>query len=571
MASMEQLQMLDDDDSTTSSSEDENLATTTSNGESKKRDWSNHDESNADIKAEASPTPKKRIKLSLGGKFKAVLSSPTQKLAEQQPKQTKDIPTMEKDSEKSTTAIGNESTVKKTVSKSPKITLKKSMLPLKKDPAAVPTAPKLANKSKINAKPAVASASGTNNKPNEVKKRPTLKLPTSSLAKPAPMESSAPPAQRGSASSSLRSIRITPMSSPGLLLNLRGEAGTAHSVFTQTMATAGYTTEARTKNPHRGSSVQRTVDDLFDSDVKFCARFPKLVPDDLVVQSSSVSDPSASIIKAEPESTWTQDPTATASQKEDLATTLMNRLRNALQPKTNDETPDSIMSSENGSDNAPTDPKKRSNRIPQYSDMIPISLSLTYPEQYTQKRLEYVKKVNEREKAIIEMQEKQHEALLTDPMTETKMNTNDIPPIPIPPDVPTRDELRRITNVEEIFGSQDQQQQNHPLYIPKNKELVKHLDENCFRAIDGRYFGLSSNAIADPYFFGPNAPGIIGGLTFSASTGLATASSGGGAAFGSLLFTMPTQPSSASTTSSAPISKTVPVLTKKPTTAPTQG
>lgn len=570
MASMEQLQMLDDDDSTTSSSEDENLVTATSNGESKKRDWSNHDESNADIKA--SPTPKKRIKLSLGGKFKAVLSSPTQKSHKQQPKQAKDIPTMAKDSEKITTAVGNGSTAKKTVPKSPKTTLKKTMLPLKKDPAAVPTAPKLANKSKSNTKPAVASASGIKNKPKEVKKRPTLKLPTSSLAKPAPVESSAPPTKRASASSSLKSIRITPMSSPGLLLNLRGEAGTAHSVFTQTMATAGYTTEARSKNPHRGSSVQKTVDDLFDSDVKFCARFPKLVPDDLVFQSSSVRDPPASIIKAEAESTSTQDPTAMASQKEDRATALMNRLRNALQPKTNDETPDSIMSSENGSDNAPTDSTKRSNRIPQYSDMIPISLSLTYPEKYIQKRLEYVKKVNEREKAIIEMQEKQHEALLTDPMTETKMNTNNIPPIPIPPDVPTRDDLRRITNVEEIFGSQDQQQQNHPLYIPKNKELVKHLDQNCFRAIDGRYFGLSSNAIADPYFFGPNAPGIVGGLTFSASTGLATASSsGGGAAFGSLLFTMPTQPSSSSTPSSATTSKTVPVLTKKPTTAPTQG
>merc|ERR1740139_1246734 len=95
------------------------------------------------------------------------------------------------------------------------------------------------------------------------------------------------------------------MSSPGLLLagnNFRGSGSTnfksndlisPNAVFIKTTRTAGYNTENRTKNPHRGSSTQLNVDDLFDSNVKFCQRFPKLVPEDLVtfMPSSLVSEP----------------------------------------------------------------------------------------------------------------------------------------------------------------------------------------------------------------------------------------------------------------------------------------
>ena len=383
------------------------------------------------------------------------------------------------------------------------------------------------------------------------------------------------------------------MSSPGLLLQPRShikEGTTPNGIFTQTMATAGYTAEARTKNPHRGSSVQRTVDDLFDSNVKFCLRFPQLVPDGLVASVSKsskksskattstsptavataaappppISSSSDPAIKTEAASTSlmaSQDPKPIVT--EDSAIILMKRFKKAFQPKTNLQTPDSVASSSGTADIPSIASKKPRSRIPQYSDMIPISLSLTYPDEYVQKRLEYIEKVNEREKAIVHVQEKQQEALRTNPEADTTFNSKAIPPIPIPPDVPARENLRSMTNVEEIFGSEDQQQKSHPLYLPKNKEFVKHLDNRCFRAMDGRYFGLTSNAIADPYFFGPNAPGIVG-LNLSASTGLAIASTVGGAAsLGLPLFTMPAQQSSAS--SSATASSKV-ALVSKPVT-----
>jgi len=267
------------------------------------------------------------------------------------------------------------------------------------------------------------------------------------------------------------------------------------------------------------------------------------------VAASSSSDPS----KAK------EEIASTSSATEDRASILMKRLRKAFQSKTNNKQPDSIESSEHST------LKSRINRIPQYSDMIPISLSCEYPDAYFEKRLEYAKQVEEREKAIVKMQ-KEQEALLATPEAEATNTTNNIPPIPIPPDIPGRDDLRTITSAEEIFGSDDQQTKSHPLYLPKNKEFVKHLDQKCFRAIQGRYFGLNSNAIADPYFFGPNAPGL-GGLNFSASTGLATASTGGGAgALGSPLLVMPAQPSS----SIAASSKAVAAAAVTKTTTPQQ-
>jgi hypothetical protein len=260
---------------------------------------------------------------------------------------------------------------------------------------------------------------------------------------------------------------------------------------------------------------------------------------------------------------------------------LMKRLTKAFQIKTNDKQYDSVASPENSlmketkkrsslsssinaDTSSTTSSRKRCSRVPQYSDIVPKSLTLTYPEDYIRKRLEYVKKINEREKAIVDLQEKQ-EALQTAPEASAKKNTNAIPPIPRPPNVPLRDDLQAITNVEEIFGSEDQQHRSHPLYLPKNQLLVDHLDKRCFHAMQDRYFGLSSNAIADPYFFGPNAPGI-GGLNLSASTGLATASTGGGGgSLGSPLFMMPAQPSSISAASP----KTAPTPSAKNTTSNT--
>merc|ERR1740124_1849777 len=64
--------------------------------------------------------------------------------------------------------------------------------------------------------------------------------------------------------------------------------------------------------------------------------------------------------------------------------------------------------------------------------------------------------------------------------------------------------------------------------IPETKQyLVSHLDPDCFLLPDGRYYGLTSNHIADPQFVGPNAPGISAVSTGS-GTGLATSHAGGG-------------------------------------------
>ena len=176
--------------------------------------------------------------------------------------------------------------------------------------------------------------------------------------------------------------------------------------------------------------------------------------------------------------------------------------------------------------------------------------------------MEFIRKVNERETAIVVLQEEQ-EALES---TEGRVgnSTDSVPPIPEQPEVAALGDLRGITHNEEIVGSEDQQQQSHPLYLPKNKLLVDHLDKRCFHIINGRYFGLSSNAIADPYFFGPSAPGMAG-LNLSASTGLATASTGGGAgSLGGPLLMIPAQPlsSSLSSSSSAPNSKASSVPSK---------
>ncbi len=563
---MEQLQMLDDDDSSSSSSSNSSNSNSNSNSSTSDDDTSDDDTSddddnndndndnendeksmsNGDSEAPSATTTtdpvhhKKRIKLSLGGKFKVTLSSPKQ---EPKPKNEN-----KKDSPQSTsiaTESGDKSAKITSVSLKPKsnnppkpITIKTKPPSTKVANTSIETKPSDTTKDQ-KSKPKItipkpAASTGAKSKTKDIKRRQSPKLPITSSA--AATTDAAP--KKRSAASSMRSIRITPMSSPGLLL----PKGTPNEVFAQTMATAGYTKESRTKNPHRGSSVQRIVDDMFDSNVKFCVRFPKLVPEELIrnptkaqaptatTTTSSSSDPkeeSPPISAAPP---LVQDSTPKPKPIEDRAAILMKRLKKAF-CKTNDKQPDSIASSENSS-------KPRNNRIPQYSDMIPISLSSEYPDAYIQKRLEYVKQVEERERAIVKMQQ----VLFDSPDGEAR-KTNDIPPIPSPPNVPTRDCLRAMTAMEDLFGSDDQQQKSHPLYLPKSKEFVKHLDTRCFHAVDGRYFGLSSNAISDPYFFGPNAPGLSG-LSFSGSTGLATASTVGNAGLGPQLFMMPAQPSS---------------------------
>ena len=96
-----------------------------------------------------------------------------------------------------------------------------------------------------------------------------------------------------------------------------------------------------------------------------------------------------------------------------------------------------------------------------------------------------------------------------------------IPDIPIPPSPP---------QLFEIDGDDmDIDNNNSSIRVPKKKsELLQHLDPECFVPnMDGRYFGLISNSIADPQFVGPTSTGIRG-TTFGGGTGLATSYVGGG-------------------------------------------
>ena len=341
-------------------------------------------------------------------------------------------------------------------------------------------------------------------------------------------------------------IRLPPMSSPGLLLtgnHFRGAGGSANqnnntsndllvspnAVFTKTMGTAGYTIESRTKNPHRGSSIELVVDDLFDSNIGFCRRFPELIPKDLITVPKPKPNTSTKITPTLPERLIKA---FQINNRKSFSTSSSSERSSSL---------NKLILSIADSDITGTSSKKWDKNIPQYSDMIPLSLTLPYPDKYIEKRLEYVKEIGIREKAIVILQKERESFETTQERREnSKCSVQDIPPIPVLPDSPTLSEMKDLPCIEEIFGSEEQRKQHHPLYLPKNKMLVDHLDKRCFHIVEGRYFGLLSNYIADPHFFGPSATGI-GNL--SSSSGLSTAT------FGGPLLMAPAQPSSTVTIS----------------------
>eukprot|EP00536_Pseudo-nitzschia_multiseries_P012787 jgi/Psemu1/33159/gm1.33159_g len=636
MASLEQLQMLDDDETTTSTSSSNSSSSI--NGTDDVANGDTADDASMSESCESSgakePTigvgvatasgtggalpghPKKRIKLSLGGgTVKAVISS-TERERENQgsprvEESARDTSIAEKQAsrdgygdkipgvfttEKPTNSTTSNGSVSKSAGRSqskPAIgsdeSFETKVFTTEKGPGPS-SSPNGSKDNKDTGKQAseplpTAKQKTTNSKPKTATSTTATASKSSTKEAPRPQ----PPKKQSSSSSSfagatspssakkrssIRSIRIIPMSSPGLLLppgnNLRGSnSGNAtnpakmvspNDIFSQTLATAGYTSETRTKNPHRGSSVQRVVDDMFDSDVKFCLQFPKLVPKDWFHEPSlppkastskkkgadttakagtnahaaapTLGDGPATALpgttETTPKSKETDEDAGTDAKLKTL-TKLSERLIKAFQARDNGEnsaSSETTSSPTQGTGNSARG-RKRGRAIPQYSDIVPLSLSMPYPDEYFQNRLEYITKVNERERDIVLHQEQQ-ETLDADPEENTESSTDPVPPIPPSPLIPEPKELQGIVHIEERFGSRSQQEQSHPLYLPGNQRLVDHLDKRCFHVMSGRYFGLESNAIADPYFVGPSAPGI-GGLNLSATTGLATASTGGGA------------------------------------------
>ena len=341
-----------------------------------------------------------------------------------------------------------------------------------------------------------------------------------------------------------KQVRIPPLTSPGLRM-LRppiyvppptntvsnGSSTTSptfytpQQIFDVVMTGAGYTHEQRTKHPHRGSSVQRTIDDMFDTNVHLSLHPIELIPKNLwnhVAGSSTSSDEA----------------------------TLPHALIAALENSKKNERHNRNEKAEVGTNERSTSTRKRPRRDFQpmrLHDMVPVSLSIPYPEWYLQKRVEYVNLVKKREMAIVEWQTANEERETTgedDGIAEVNtataksnrsplVNPVDVPPIPRPPDPPKLHEFSITSQfISPYIKIGDvSNESSHPYYLPKSREhFVEHLDPNCFHITDGRYFGLETNLIADPNFIGPNAPGLnlttnTGGLA-TATTSTTTSTSG---------------------------------------------
>ena len=340
----------------------------------------------------------------------------------------------------------------------------------------------------------------------------------------------------------LKPVRVPAMSSPGLMLppssgifqgdvEMKGFLSPA-VVFDHCMAMAGYTEEERTENPHRGSSVTRTVGDMFDNDVKLTQHFTELIPDDLIECDLAKNGDSSKGVQEDNETTDKEFP-------------MVNLLVRAVAPT------NSI-----GKHASQTE-IYRKRRCPwSFQEMIPLSLTIPYPESYCKDRLNYVRQVEAREAAIVAAQETVLETEKIWERYKEEVARKSVADMPLPPVLPNFIEIPPIPKRPAppkyadfaIDLGLELDETNHPLYPPKrNPEFVEHLDPNCFHITDGRYFGLLTNQVSDPHFLGPSAPGIMG-LTVSAGTSLATSyvghQSAGSASLASTVYGNSSAPSS---------------------------
>ena len=338
--------------------------------------------------------------------------------------------------------------------------------------------------SKPTSKPQQSVAKSSSNEPKKSKKsHPKTKLFSGSLR-------SAAAAHRN------RQIPIPPIGSPGLLM-LPNPALVANfpnphdddnsdkkkkttiddvtellhngyilprTVYEQSMIAGGYTIEQRKNNPHRGSSTQRTVGDMFDSDVNLYLHFPELIPLDVwerrlkkkpkvenEVQKTDQCPEQSDATKLKGEDgaknvtphPSDQPETVSSSTEEDKGPRLVELVIKSLDKLTANTDLKTAKATSNiggliepeSAPSAPTtslEPAKSgeaelnflSGTLPQFNpahpgirkrtslhqpmsflDMIPISLTSTYPPEYVEKRRAYTKAVKEREHLIIESQE----------------------------------------------------------------------------------------------------------------------------------------------------------------------
>ena len=430
MASQEHLQMLDDGDSTSTSSGDEDESTTSSEGDGDTQEApaatptpaslsgvqaivvaaaqvddgdDDNDESEEELVRMSAP-PKKRIKLSLG-RIKAADDSSTPDLQPTlEPKfipETKTVPAQKAGPEPKTVPPPKVVPATKSANTSkaipgpklvPSLLKKKSPPKEHKKPTALKKLPTQANKAKAAKKKLIKlarpSTSATEDGGEEIK---AMIVDSDeggeddAVAAIVEEATSKDPTPKRRPANPVKAIRLPSMNSPGLLIPAtsgiyRGSADsngftTPASVFDHAMSLAGYTTEGRTKHPHRGSSVKRVVGDMFDSNVKFTLHFPKLVPDNLL-------KPPTTKPKEEAGAQSLENGTSTDS--------LSQRLIRALDNTTVESRGQSSLNPSPGEH-----PRKR-RKLMRFSDMAPLSLTLSYPEKYIQKRLQFVRKVKER-------------------------------------------------------------------------------------------------------------------------------------------------------------------------------
>ena len=190
----------------------------------------------------------------------------------------------------------------------------------------------------------------------------------------------------------VKAIRLPPMSSPGLLIppttgvyrgaqDAKGFTAPA-AVFDHAMSLAGYTTEGRTKRPHRGSSVRRVVGDMFDSNVKFTLHFPKLAPDNLM-KLPTAKTRELPTVKSREEFRDQSKENGTATES------VAKRLIRALEST-------AFSSGTSSEKTSLAEPSRKRHKLIRFVDMSPLSLTIPYPDKYIERRVHYFKKVKER-------------------------------------------------------------------------------------------------------------------------------------------------------------------------------
>ena len=364
-------------------------------------------------------------------------------------------------------------------------------------------------------------ATSTNSSPSSQSK-PAPAKPSSSEPKKPKRTRPSNTLRSAAAAHRNRQIHVPPIGSPGLLMlpnpalvaNFPNDDGkkkttiddVAHllhngyilpqTVFNQSMIAGGYTMDNRKHKPHRGSSTQRTVGDMFDSDINLYLHFPELIPLDVwnrrlkkpkIVKTKefggadlspqnganvqkegemkevSSSDPTDMEAGDETENPHESDMKNESGMNEAISSNqpehskagssveeeqgprlvdlviqslgkltgdIVHRIDDASSTAGNSTKPDQMSSNSNIS-TVPLDSSKPTLfELPKFNpaqpgirkhscrhqptaflDMIPISLTSTYPSEYIEKRRAYTKAVKEREHLIVESQEAVDDAI----------------------------------------------------------------------------------------------------------------------------------------------------------------